>query len=109
MAEMRTSEECRKAFEAWIDPQGRNNYALERGADGGYKLMSTHSYWTAWQAAWSARTPSVEGLVEALETIEKPQHGLDLTETESERAEYWARWALKYRDIARAALSHKGN
>jgi hypothetical protein len=107
------SEECRKAFEAWIDPQGRNNYALERDG-GGYKLMSTHSYWTAWQAAWNTRTPSVEGLVEALETIEKPRHGLDGTETESERAEYWARWALKYRDIARAALSHyrtglKGN
>lgn len=43
-------------------------------------------------------------LKEAFGKIERPQHGLDGSETETERAEYWAKLALLYRDIARTAL-----
>lgn len=98
------SEECRKAFEAWFEKEDGGRQALSF-CDGSYEFIRTQWAWLA----WSARTQSVEGLVEALEEIEKPRHGLDSTETETERAEYWARWALKYRDIARAALASYRN
>jgi hypothetical protein len=97
------SEECRKAFEAWIDPQGRNNYALERDG-GGYKLMSTHSYWTAWQAAWSARTPSVEGLVEALEELAEWEPWEGVSDTGGSEHNVW-RDQEEIQQVARAALA----
>jgi hypothetical protein len=47
--------ECREKFEHWYALNDPSRKSVER--DGfGYRLMQAHQAWTAWQAAWNART-----------------------------------------------------
>ena len=51
----------REAFEKWMSNDGQWPSAIEREADGGYKLMQAASHWNAWQArAALAATPAAE-------------------------------------------------
>jgi hypothetical protein len=42
-----------------------------------------------------------------LETISAPQYGLDLNDSEYEQEDYWASVALRYRKLAREALTEE--
>ena len=42
--------------------------------------------------------------LEVLREIAKPRVGLDGTETPAEQAEYWSKWALRYRAMAAKAI-----
>jgi hypothetical protein len=44
-------------------------------------------------------------LASALKEIAKVSYGLELGDSDEYRAEYWAKAALRYRDIAREALN----
>ena len=51
-----TEEAMRKAFECDITEDGRWPKAVERLADGTYRLMQTHAAWRNYQLGWQAAT-----------------------------------------------------
>src|SRR5688572_243827 len=53
------TEECRKAFEKWMDPDGELPRALDRNGKDEYLLVLTAQAWTAWQGAWDASVLSL--------------------------------------------------
>ena len=44
----------REEFEEVFSSQGEWPQAVERNADGGYRLAQTASAWETWQTAWEA-------------------------------------------------------
>ena len=58
--------DVRARFEAWASDGGKFPKAVERTCyDDGYRLMATHLYWLAWQAAHTDMAGEVRELVEA--------------------------------------------
>jgi hypothetical protein len=60
----------REEFEFWYSDQGKSPRAVEKSADGYYKLMGATQSWIAWQAALaSIPQPPFTDLDAAVETI----------------------------------------
>lgn len=55
-----------EAFEDYASSDGQYYRAVEKSANGGYKLMATHSAWGTWQAAWKARGKQDAALIAEL-------------------------------------------
>jgi hypothetical protein len=51
-----TEEQCRVAFEHWFTLGAPARGRVDRKAGGEYLLMTAQAAWSAWQAAWKART-----------------------------------------------------
>jgi hypothetical protein len=85
-----TAPDEREAFEAWMSNNGEWPSAIERGADGGYKLMLASIQWGAWQArAALAATPAAPAAVAGAITATR-SHADILESNKSDAHKAWA-------------------
>ena len=87
----------RKEFEEWISPNGDWPKQIERGSDGGYKLMQTHQQWLAWQAATIACAKVCEQVSDQFK--ENEQYKYAEMKTDAQEGEAHCAYMIRSSDV----------